>query len=97
PVVNRAGLPQGPSDHKVVVVTVDDCDWSVALRFGHVIGNYSCAAQGTQSGSKKSLDLTGPLLLGGVPRLPEEFPVRNHQFVGCMKDLKIDEEPIDMA
>ncbi|XP_049327431.1 cadherin EGF LAG seven-pass G-type receptor 2 isoform X1 [Astyanax mexicanus] len=97
PILNQAGLPQGPSDHKVVVVTVDNCDTSVALRFGHVIGNYSCAAQGSQSGSKKSLDLTGPLLLGGVPRLPEDFPVLNRQFIGCMKDLRIDSRNIDMA
>uniref|UniRef100_UPI003EBE4DC0 cadherin EGF LAG seven-pass G-type receptor 2 precursor n=1 Tax=Danio rerio TaxID=7955 RepID=UPI003EBE4DC0 len=97
PVLNRAGLPQGPSDQKVVVVTVDDCDSSVALRFGHVVGNYSCSAQGSQSGSKKSLDLTGPLLLGGVPKLPEEFPVQNRQFIGCMKDLRIDERHVDMA
>ncbi|XP_069580139.1 cadherin EGF LAG seven-pass G-type receptor 2 [Brachyistius frenatus] len=97
PVLNQAGLPQGPSDQKVVVVTVDECDSSVALRFGHMIGNYSCSAQGSQSGSKKSLDLTGPLLLGGVPKLPEDFPVRNQQFVGCMKNLRIDNQHIDMA
>ncbi|XP_031423976.1 cadherin EGF LAG seven-pass G-type receptor 2 isoform X2 [Clupea harengus] len=97
PILNQAGLPQGPSDQKVVVVTVDNCDTSVALRFGHVIGNYSCSAQGSQSGSKKSLDLTGPLLLGGIPTLPEDFPVQNRQFVGCMKDLRIDNRHIDMA
>ncbi|XP_059925916.1 cadherin EGF LAG seven-pass G-type receptor 2 [Gadus macrocephalus] len=97
PVLNQAGLPQGPSDQKVVVVTVDNCDASVAMRFGHMIGNYTCAAQGSQSGSKKSLDLTGPLLLGGVPKLPEDFPVQNRQFVGCIKDLRIDESHVDMA
>uniref|UniRef100_A0A7N8WQ47 Cadherin, EGF LAG seven-pass G-type receptor 2 n=1 Tax=Mastacembelus armatus TaxID=205130 RepID=A0A7N8WQ47_9TELE len=97
PILNQAGLPQGPSDQKVVVVTVDNCDASVALRFGHMIGNYTCSAQGSQSGSKKSLDLTGPLLLGGVPKLPEDFPVRNQQFVGCMKNLRIDNQHIDMA
>ncbi|CAG5981183.1 unnamed protein product [Menidia menidia] len=97
PILNQAGLPQGPSDQKVVVVTVDNCDTSVALRFGHMIGNYTCSAQGSQSGSKKSLDLTGPLLLGGVPKLPEDFPVRNQQFVGCMKNLRIDNQHIDMA
>ncbi|XP_060765947.1 cadherin EGF LAG seven-pass G-type receptor 2 isoform X2 [Neoarius graeffei] len=96
PALNQAGLPQGPSDQKVVVVTVDNCDMSVALRFGRTIGNYSCAAQGSQSGSKKSLDLTGPLLLGGVPHLPEDFPVHSRQFVGCMKDLHIDSRYIDM-
>ncbi|KAJ8258826.1 hypothetical protein COCON_G00178380 [Conger conger] len=97
PVLSQAGLPQGPSDQKVVVVTVDDCDTSVALKFGHTIGNYSCSAQGSQSGSKKSLDLTGPLLLGGVPKLPEDFPVQTRQFVGCMKNLQIDNRYIDMA
>ncbi|XP_071017065.1 cadherin EGF LAG seven-pass G-type receptor 2-like [Oncorhynchus clarkii lewisi] len=97
PIINQAGMPQGPSDQKVVVVSVDNCDTSVALRFGHVIGNYTCSAQGSQSGSKKSLDLTGPLLLGGVPKLPEDFPIQNRQFVGCMKDLRIDNRHIDMA
>ncbi|XP_037535788.1 cadherin EGF LAG seven-pass G-type receptor 2 [Nematolebias whitei] len=97
PILNQAGLPQGPSDQKIVVVTVDDCDTSVALRFGLMIGNYSCSAQGSQTGSKRSLDLTGPLLLGGVPKLPEDFPVRKRQFVGCMKNLRIDNQHIDMA
>ncbi|KAM6040858.1 LOW QUALITY PROTEIN: cadherin EGF LAG seven-pass G-type receptor 2 [Theristicus caerulescens] len=97
PVLGRSGLPQGPSEQKVAVVTVDDCDTGMALRFGPRLGNYSCAAQGTQSGSKKSLDLTGPLLLGGVPTLPESFPIRSRQFVGCMRHLHIDQRPVDMA
>ncbi|XP_061496273.1 cadherin EGF LAG seven-pass G-type receptor 1 isoform X3 [Rhineura floridana] len=97
PNIGRLGIPHGPSGEKVAVVTVDDCDTAVAVRFGSLIGNYSCAAQGTQTGSKKSLDLTGPLLLGGVPNLPEDFPVHNRQFVGCMRNLSIDSKPIDMA
>lgn len=44
----------------------------------------------------RSLDLTGPLLLGGIPNLPEDFPVRNRDFVGCMRKLSIDSKPIDM-
>ncbi|NXJ26280.1 CELR2 protein, partial [Dicrurus megarhynchus] len=97
PVVGRSGVPQGPSEQKVAVVTVDDCDTAMALRFGPRLGNYSCAAQGTQTGSKKSLDLTGPLLLGGVPTLPESFPIRSRHFVGCMRHLHIDQQPMDMA
>ncbi|XP_058164928.1 cadherin EGF LAG seven-pass G-type receptor 1 isoform X2 [Dasypus novemcinctus] len=97
PNIGRLGLPHGPSGDKVAVVTVDDCDTAVAVRFGSYVGNYSCAAQGTQSGSKKSLDLTGPLLLGGVPNLPEDFPVHNRQFVGCMRNLSIDGQRLDMA
>lgn len=45
----------------------------------------------------RSLDLTGPLLLGGVPKLPEDFPIRNRQFVGCMKNLRVDSQHVDMA
>ncbi|NXG99264.1 CELR2 protein, partial [Loxia leucoptera] len=97
PVVGHSGVPQGPSEQKVAVVTVDDCDTTMALRFGPRLGNYSCAAQGTQTGSKKSLDLTGPLLLGGVPTLPESFPIRSRHFVGCMRHLHIDQHPVDMA
>uniref|UniRef100_A0A674HIM0 Cadherin EGF LAG seven-pass G-type receptor 2 n=1 Tax=Taeniopygia guttata TaxID=59729 RepID=A0A674HIM0_TAEGU len=97
PAVGRLGVPQGPSEQKVAVVTVDDCDTAMALRFGPRLGNYSCAAQGTQTGSKKSLDLTGPLLLGGVPTLPESFPIRSRHFVGCMRHLHIDQRPVDMS
>ncbi|XP_045146623.1 cadherin EGF LAG seven-pass G-type receptor 1, partial [Echinops telfairi] len=97
PHIGRLGLPHGPSGEKVAVVTVDDCDSTVAVRFGNYVGNYSCASQGTQSGSKKSLDLTGPLLLGGVPNLPEAFPVHNRQFVGCMRNLSIDGKTTDLA
>uniref|UniRef100_A0A4W3HTH2 Cadherin EGF LAG seven-pass G-type receptor 1 n=1 Tax=Callorhinchus milii TaxID=7868 RepID=A0A4W3HTH2_CALMI len=97
PNIGRLGIPHGPSGEKVAVVTVDDCDTAVSIRFGNQIGNYSCAAQGTQTGSKKSLDLTGPLLLGGVPNLPEDFPVRNREFVGCMRNFTIDDKQLDMA
>uniref|UniRef100_A0A8C9VE66 Cadherin EGF LAG seven-pass G-type receptor 1 n=1 Tax=Scleropages formosus TaxID=113540 RepID=A0A8C9VE66_SCLFO len=96
PNIGRLGIPHGPSGEKVAVVAVDDCDIAMAVRFGSQLGNYSCAAQGTQTGQKKSLDLTGPLLLGGVPNLPEDFPVQNLDFVGCMRNLTIDSKPMDM-
>ncbi|ERE74629.1 cadherin EGF LAG seven-pass G-type receptor [Cricetulus griseus] len=47
--------------------------------------------------SLSSLDLTGPLLLGGVPNLPENFPVSHKDFIGCMRDLHIDGRRMDMA
>ncbi|TRY59254.1 hypothetical protein DNTS_026390, partial [Danionella cerebrum] len=97
PKMSHLGLAQGPSGEKVAVVAVDDCDIAMATRFGSHIGNYSCAAQGTQSGQKKSLDLTGPLLLGGVPNLPEDFPILNRDFIGCMRNLTIDSKAVDMA
>lgn len=47
------GEAQGPSDEKIAVVSVDDCDTALSLRFGLQLGNYSCAAQGKQTSSKK--------------------------------------------
>uniref|UniRef100_A0A667YJH3 Cadherin EGF LAG seven-pass G-type receptor 2 n=1 Tax=Myripristis murdjan TaxID=586833 RepID=A0A667YJH3_9TELE len=97
PNIGRRGVPHGPSAEKVAVVAVDNCDVAMAIRFGSQIGNYSCAAQGTQTGQKKSLDLTGPLLLGGVPDLPDAFPLRRRDFIGCMAELKVDGRTLDMA
>ncbi|XP_012575696.1 PREDICTED: cadherin EGF LAG seven-pass G-type receptor 3 isoform X1 [Condylura cristata] len=97
PRTDALGGAQGPSKDKVAVLSVDDCDVAVALQFGAEIGNYSCAAAGMQTSSKKSLDLTGPLLLGGVPNLPENFPVSHKDFVGCIRDLHIDGRRMDMA
>ncbi|XP_025311536.2 cadherin EGF LAG seven-pass G-type receptor 3 isoform X2 [Canis lupus baileyi] len=97
PRTDALGGAQGPSKDKVAVLSVDDCDVAVALQFGAEIGNYSCAAAGMQTSSKKSLDLTGPLLLGGVPNLPENFPVSHKEFIGCMRDLYIDGRRVDMA
>ncbi|KAM4821571.1 cadherin EGF LAG seven-pass G-type receptor 3 isoform 3-T3 [Thomomys bottae] len=97
PRTDALGGAQGPSKDKVAVLSVDDCNVAVALQFGAEIGNYSCAATGVQTSSKKSLDLTGPLLLGGVPNLPENFPVSHKDFIGCMRDLHIDGRRVDMA
>ncbi|KAM8829797.1 cadherin EGF LAG seven-pass G-type receptor 3 isoform 2-T2 [Synchiropus picturatus] len=94
---SMSGEAQGPSDEKIAVVSVDDCDTALSLRFGTQLGNYSCAAQGKQTSSKKSLDLTGPLFLGGVPNVPDNFPFDSREFIGCMKELHIDSKPLDLA
>uniref|UniRef100_A0A3P9JAG2 Cadherin, EGF LAG seven-pass G-type receptor 3 n=1 Tax=Oryzias latipes TaxID=8090 RepID=A0A3P9JAG2_ORYLA len=91
------GEAQGPSDEKIAVVSIDDCDTALSLRFGTQLGNYSCAAQGKQTSNKKSLDLTGPLFLGGVPNVPDNFPFGTREFIGCMKELHIDNKPLDLA
>ncbi|XP_051913284.1 cadherin EGF LAG seven-pass G-type receptor 3 isoform X2 [Hippocampus zosterae] len=94
---STSGEAQGPSDEKIAVVSIDDCDTALSLRFGTQLGNYSCAAQGKQTSSKKSLDLTGPLFLGGVPNVPDNFPFGTREFIGCMKELHIDNKPLDLA
>uniref|UniRef100_A0A3Q3NGM6 Cadherin EGF LAG seven-pass G-type receptor 1-like n=1 Tax=Mastacembelus armatus TaxID=205130 RepID=A0A3Q3NGM6_9TELE len=95
--VGRLGVSLGPSGEKMAVVAVDDCDVEVATGFSSLLRNYSCGAQRGQTGLKKSMDLTGPLLLGGVPDLPEDFPVRSQDFEGCIRDLNIDGQQVDMA
>uniref|UniRef100_A0A674MGA6 Cadherin EGF LAG seven-pass G-type receptor 3 n=1 Tax=Takifugu rubripes TaxID=31033 RepID=A0A674MGA6_TAKRU len=99
---NKVGLgiilsAQGPSDEKIAVVSVDDCDAALSLRFSTQLGNYSCAAQGKQTSSKKSLDLTGPLFLGGVPNGADNFPFSSREFIGCLKDFHIDNKQLDLA
>lgn len=42
------------------------------------------------------LDLTGPLQLGGLPSLPTDFQVQNKDFEGCISDLHIDHEFVDL-
>lgn len=45
----------------------------------------------------RSLDLTTPLLVGGVPTLPERYQVRSKHFIGCIRDLYIDQQLVDMS
>ncbi|XP_078595188.1 cadherin EGF LAG seven-pass G-type receptor 2-like isoform X2 [Branchiostoma floridae x Branchiostoma japonicum] len=92
-----SNIPYGPSDRKVATVSIDDCDTAIAVKYGSVIGNYSCAAQGVQLSGKKSLDLTGPMIMGGLPSLEEQFPVKNRDYVGCIKDFYIDNKFVDLA
>lgn len=45
----------------------------------------------------RSLDLTGPLFLGGVPNVPDNFPFGAREFIGCIKEFHIDNKPLDLA
>ena len=38
-----------------------------------------------------------PFLLGGLPSLPDDFPVENSDFIGCIRDLYIDHALVDLA
>ena len=42
------------------------------------------------------LDLTGPLQLGGLPTLSADFQVHNKQFVGCLRNIHIDDKFLDL-
>lgn len=113
-----AEIPGGVSDgqwHEVqvtyvnrsVIISLDNCDVSLALRFGERLGDkWSCAGRNEHileprcSDSTETchrfLDLTGPLQLGGLPAIPSNFQVRNKDFIGCISDFHIDYQFVDL-
>jgi len=45
---------------------------------------------------QRFLDLTGPLYLGGLPAPSTSFQVEAHDFLGCIKDVYIDDKFLDL-
>jgi hypothetical protein len=41
--------------------------------------------------------LTGPLLLGGLPPAFSQYPIANKHYTGCLKDIYIDYQLMDLA
>lgn len=91
--------------NRTATMLIDDCDASLALS-GNLGGKWNCANQTKAELPKRCssydeqcnrfLDLTGPLQLGGLPRIPAHFPVRSKDYVGCISDIEIDYRLIDM-
>lgn len=44
-----------------------------------------------------SLDLTGPLMLGGLLQVPVDFPVPYQHFIGCIRNVYIDHKFLDLS
>ncbi|KAH8396820.1 hypothetical protein KR215_004771 [Drosophila sulfurigaster] len=91
--------------NRTVTLVLDKCDTAIALS-GQLSAPWNCANQTTLKLDKRCalltetchrfLDLTGPLQIGGLPRIPAHFPVANRDFVGCISDLRIDERYVDL-
>lgn len=45
----------------------------------------------------RSLDLTGPLMIGNLPQFSFKFPVAQQGFVGCIRNVFIDHKFYDLA
>lgn len=41
-------------------------------------------------------DLTGPLQIGGLPKLPAQFQIQTKDFDGCIKDFYLDNALLDL-
>ncbi|XP_035224014.1 protocadherin-like wing polarity protein stan [Stegodyphus dumicola] len=91
--------------NRTATLSVDHCDIGVAVKYGDELG-YKCASAVTHvleprcadlmQTCYRFLDLTGPLQIGGLPALPSAFQISNKDFVGCIMDLYIDHQMVDL-
>jgi len=97
---------------QTVVLSLDDCDTAVSLKYGSQLSNSGseCAARihheleprcaYLTETCHRFLDLTAPLQLGGLPfsssPIGGEFQVTHRDFEGCLSDLHIDHQFIDL-
>uniref|UniRef100_A0A336MVD4 CSON001872 protein n=1 Tax=Culicoides sonorensis TaxID=179676 RepID=A0A336MVD4_CULSO len=87
--------------NRTATVIVDNCDTALALP-----GYADCANQTRLMLDRKCasltetchrfLDLTGPLQIGGLPRIPAHFQIQSQDYVGCISDLQIDQKLVDL-
>ncbi|KAJ8866710.1 hypothetical protein PR048_032571 [Dryococelus australis] len=93
--------------NKSALVSIDDCDTMLATKYGHQLGpEWECANRSVQvlesrcavltETCHRFLDLTGPLQIGGLPSLPTSFQVHMKDYIGCISDLYIDYNFIDL-
>ncbi|CAL1293860.1 unnamed protein product [Larinioides sclopetarius] len=91
--------------NRTATLSIDGCDTGVAVKYGDDL-NYKCANSVTHELEPRCadlmqtcyrfLDLTGPLQIGGLPALPSDFQIKNKDFVGCIMDLYIDHQMVDL-
>lgn len=83
-----------------VTLLIDDCDpvidEALARTQGVTSRRCSNSSYVDPNSMERNLDLTGPMQLGSLLPIPVEFPVNAPQFVGCMSDLYIDHQLVDL-
>ncbi|XP_065082456.1 protocadherin-like wing polarity protein stan isoform X2 [Ochlerotatus camptorhynchus] len=90
--------------NRTVMLSVDNCDTALAL--ANLGQRWNCANQTTmildrRCGSltescHRFLDLTGPLQIGGLPKIPAHFQIQSHDFIGCISDIYVDHRYVDL-
>lgn len=91
--------------NRSVTISLDNCDTALLLN-GDIGEKWNCANQTTLMLDKKCslltetchrfLDLTGPLQIGGLPRIPGHFPIQSHDYIGCISDIFVDRKYVDL-
>lgn len=91
--------------NRTATISLDNCDTALALG-GGLGEKWNCANETTfvldrrcsslTETCHRYLDLTGPLQIGGLPKIPAHFQIRNHDFTGCISDIFIDNKFVDL-
>uniref|UniRef100_A0A182QFS4 Protocadherin-like wing polarity protein stan n=1 Tax=Anopheles farauti TaxID=69004 RepID=A0A182QFS4_9DIPT len=91
--------------NRTVLLSLDNCDTATAL--AGLGERWNCANQTTLVLDRRCaslvepchrfFDLTGPLQIGGLPKIPAYFQIRSHSFIGCISDLYIDQRYVDLG
>ncbi|XP_052061386.1 cadherin EGF LAG seven-pass G-type receptor 2-like isoform X1 [Mytilus californianus] len=94
--------------NRTATLTVgEDCDTAITVKYGHRLSStYRCAAEGKSvlpticdnpsESCFRLFDLTGPLQIGGLPKLPAQFQIQTKDFDGCIKDFYLDNALLDL-
>ncbi|XP_022094919.1 protocadherin-like wing polarity protein stan [Acanthaster planci] len=101
------GTPGGVSDlkwhlvelvyrDKMVEVMLDSCERNEE---GEILSNFPCVAYATQALDVSTwfLDVNTPLLVGSIPANQEEERILSREFIGCIRDVRIDNKVLDFA
>lgn len=92
--------------NRTVTISLDGCDTALVLNGQNLGKRWNCANQTTlvlerrcsvlTETCNRFLDLTGPLQIGGLPKIPAHFPIQTNDYVGCISDLHIDQKYVDL-
>lgn len=90
--------------NRTVQLSIDNCD--TALAYSNLGQSWNCANRTTlvlerrcaslTESCHRFLDLTGPLQLGGLPKIATQFQIHSHDFIGCIKDVYLDHRYVDL-
>lgn len=92
--------------NRTVSLILDDCDDGVGENRKVAGGHFYCSNKTRLTLDKRCddrmqscfrfLDLNGPFMVGGLPPLPTTFPISTNSFNGCIRDISIDSELLDL-
>lgn len=85
-------------NQKLLTIAVGDgCDLNNAHMVNPEEKYQYCSSSKSVKDTMKSLDLTAPLHIGGLPNTGVKFQVHNSDFVGCIKNIYIDHKRKDLS